>query len=352
MRPTRTLRLAGALLATTMTLAACGGSDDPAITDVAAEEPTSEETAVEDDEPTDAASGTVAFEHLAGTTEVPVDPQRIVTLSDQNALLPLLELGVEPVASAGRLLEDGTGIFRRVESYDTSDITFVGDFLEPDLEAIAGAQPDLIVGYEFNEEIYDQLSQIAPTVLVQIFDRPFLGALEDFSVLVGREDRHAELLASYEDNVAALVADLPRPPDEIVLSDVRFGGDGTFYTDRGQAVGTVLEDVGFARPEDEAAALADADYSYAESVELLSGRGGADVMLTADFSADGDGEATEIAEMREMPVFQNLDVVERGEFHVFDGGAMVGSAFEKMNNFLGFLRETLVEREPALTPAG
>lgn len=360
MRTTRTQRLTGVLLFTALMLAACGGSAGGSATDAAVDEPASEANVEQsrdeqDDGGQEADDGSVAgatfpFEHVAGTTEVPVDPQRIVTLQDQNALLPLLELGVRPIASAALDNGDGTHTFRRVENHDVEGIEFIGPYGEPDLELIAAQQPDLIVGGEFDEPIYDQLSQIAPTVLIQIFSRPLTDALEDFAVVVGEQETHAELLDDYEQAVADLTADLPRPPEEIVLSQIQFSEDGQFYIPSGQAVGTVLDDVGFARPEPEVAAMADPDYDYS-SFETLTDHD-VDVMLTAEFSADGDGEGAEIEQARQQPVFQGLDVVERGEFHVFDGGEMVGSAFEKMTNFVDFLRETLVERDPALTSGG
>jgi iron complex transport system substrate-binding protein len=357
-----TRTLLAALLAAALTLAACGGTADETGTDpqakgsasgVAPEESGDGGAEAESAAGEGSTSGdTFAFEHVAGTTQVPVDPQRIVTLQDQNALLPLLELGVRPIASAALDNGDGTHTFRRVDNHDVEDIGFVGPYGEPDLELIASQQPDLIIGGEFDAPIYDQLSQIAPTVLIQIFGRPLPEALEDFAAVVGREERHAELVADYEAAVADLVADLPRPPEQIELSVIAFSGDGTFYTEIGQALGTVLDDVGFARPESEAAAIADPDYSYAESLERLSTRDG-DVLLSPDYSADtGGDEAPEIAEVRSSAVFQGLDVVQRGEFHVFDGGDTVGSAFEKMTNFIAVLRSILVDREPTLTATG
>lgn len=133
----------------------------------------------------EAAETTRSVTHAAGTTEVPTDPQRIVTTTDQNALLPLLELGVRPVGSAGLLSPDGSTTFRRTEGVGTSGITFTGAYGEPNLEKVASLQPDLVVGYEFDEDFYDEMSAIAPTVLVQIFDRPLTEALLEFGVLVG-----------------------------------------------------------------------------------------------------------------------------------------------------------------------
>lgn len=180
-------------------LAACGDGDD-------------------DEETPETGSGTRSFEHFAGLTEIPVRAQRIVTLQDQNALLPLLELGVRPVASAGQ--EDGAGghRFRRTESYDTSEIAFVGSFGEPDLELIAAQNPDLIVGNSGYIESYDALSAIAPTVLIEVFERPLTESLHQFADLVGALDRWEELKRNYDAAIEALRSDLPRPPAKISLS--------------------------------------------------------------------------------------------------------------------------------------
>ncbi|MEM1301416.1 MAG: hypothetical protein AAGH17_02440, partial [Pseudomonadota bacterium] len=46
------------------------------------------------------ADGLRSFEHRSGTACVPDNSQRIATLHDQNTLLlPLMEMGVEPVAA-------------------------------------------------------------------------------------------------------------------------------------------------------------------------------------------------------------------------------------------------------------
>jgi iron complex transport system substrate-binding protein len=337
------LRLLAVALTALLTLTACGDgvATDGAATDPAAAPESDTATAAADE----AATRTVT--HAGGTTEIPADPQRIVTLQDQNGLLPLLELGVRPVASAALQLEGGGQRFRRVDGYDTSDIEPVGDYGEPDLEAIAAQRPDLIVGTEFHVEYDAQLSAIAPTVYVQIFERPLPEALAEFAALVGAEDRHAELRAEYEAAIADLIADLPRAPEDISVSWVEFGEPGQFYLPNGQAVGTVLADVGFARPETEAQATAAGTYDE-RSFESITDHE-ADIMISGDFGADdGSGEEPGIVAARAAPLFQALDVVQRGEYHVYDGNAMVGAAYEKMLAFTGFLREVFVEREPTL----
>lgn len=348
---TRRRLLAGTLgLAGSALVAACGSDDDDnsnsagaqpeaTATDVADSEGSSENTPTPEQ---DGDGETRIFSHYFGETEVPVYPQRIVTTQDQNGLLPLLELGVRPIASAALQREDGTFFFRRVESYDVSDIETVGTYGEPDLELIAAQRPDLIVAHEFNEDIYDQLSAIAPTVAIQIFERPLTEVLYDFADLVGKVDRWEELNAEYAEAIEALKEDLPRPAEEIVLSYVQFGNDGTFYIGGNwQATGTVLVDLEIGRPEPQVAPEA---LRETYSLEQLIEHDG-DVMITGDFSGDEGQENPAISAARESPVFQSLDVVQRGEFHVFDGTLTVGSAFEKMSNFIDFLRSILVERQ-------
>jgi len=284
-----------------------------------------------------ASAATRTVEHAAGTTEVPVDPQRIVTTTDQNALLPLLELGVTPVGSAGLVGEDGSTKFRRTEGFDTSEVAFTGAYGEPNLEAVTGLDPDLIVGYELDEEYYADLSRIAPTVLVQIFDRPLTEALEEFAALVGEEEQAGRFRAAYEARIAGLREQLGDRVDTLSVSVLGTGGDpGTFGRgDSGQAVGTVMDDLGLPRTE---AQLAD-DGSQSYSLEQLSTRD-ADVVLVLDFT--GDRQDPGLTALLESPTYQRLAAVQAGQAHVVDGTVTVGAAWARMDAFLDVLEQRLV----------
>ena len=72
---------------------------------------------------------------------VPVHPKRIVSLHDLDITIPLIELGVPPVASHGRTRPDGSHFLRSSGmltgvDFDNSDITFIGT-ADIDIEAIA-----------------------------------------------------------------------------------------------------------------------------------------------------------------------------------------------------------------------
>lgn len=280
---------------------------------------------------------TVALEHSAGVTEVPEQPQRIVTTTDQNALLPLLELGVVPVASAGMVGDGGAESFRRVEGLDTSAVEFTGAYGEPNLEAVAAARPDLIVGYEY-DEAYEEFSAIAPTVFIQIFDRPLTEALLDFAELVGETEQAEERLAAYEARIADLQAALEPVRDELSVSVIAADEPGQFgRADEGQALGTVMADLDLRRPEPEQG-TADPD-AGATSLEQIS-RHDADVVLVVDFSGERQSPGQEA--LMSSPLTGSLAASQAGQLHVIDGTETVGAGWSKMDAFLDELERVLL----------
>ncbi|AQA06807.1 ABC transporter substrate-binding protein [Mycobacterium sp. MS1601] len=113
------------------------------------------------DEP--AADG-VTISHKFGETVVPADPQRVVTVgwTDQDFVLPF---GIVPVASREFFEEYNDYPWVQAATGGTPIPTWGAD--EIDFEAIAAEKPDVIFAiYEtIDQETYDRLSQIAPTVI-------------------------------------------------------------------------------------------------------------------------------------------------------------------------------------------
>jgi iron complex transport system substrate-binding protein len=323
-------------LAASLVVVGCGSddvADDPATApDTTAADTTAADTAAP------AGASTVTFEHSQGTTEVPVDPERIVTTTDQNALLPLLELGVKPVASAGLLADDGTQVFRRTEGFDTSGIEFVGAYGEPNAEAIAAQRPDLIVGYEFDADYYATLSEIAPTVLVQVFDRGLDEALLDFARLVGDEETALGLQADYDARIASLLAELGERRDRLSVSVISSGDPGQFYReDSWQAIGTVMRDLDLLRPPSQ---QGDAGLDETFSLEQLPEHD-ADVVLVIDYS--GEGQDPGLDALLGSSLFDNLAAEQAGQVVLIDGTQAVGAAWARMNRFLDDLERVLLD---------
>jgi iron complex transport system substrate-binding protein len=286
------------------------------------------------------AAATVPFEHSQGVTEVPVSPQRIVTMTDQNALLPLLELGVRPVASTGLLADDGTQVFRRTEGFDTSGIGFVGAYGEANAEAVAAQRPDLIVGYEFDADYYDTLSAIAPTVLVKVFDRGLDEALIDFARLVGKEDSALEQQAEYDARVAALLEGLGDRRERVSMSVISAGDPGQFYReDSWQAIGTVMRDLDLLRPPSQ---QGEAGLDETFSLEQLPEHD-ADVVLVIDYS--GEGQDPGLDALVGSSLYANLAAAQADQTFLIDGSQTVGAAWARMNRFLDDLERILLDPE-------
>jgi iron complex transport system substrate-binding protein len=324
----RALATGALALVLAVAAAACGGAAPVASTTA----PTS------DAAPEAGATRTVT--HFFGTTEVPADPQRIVTpTQDQNALLPLLELGVTPVGSAGHTLDDGTEIFRRTEGYDTSGVEWIGPYGgEVDIEAVAALRPDLIVVEEFTEQpVYDRLSEIAPTVGIQIFGRPLTEALLEFAALVGETEQAEALQAAYDARVAQLLDDLGERRDSMSVSVISAGDPGQFSrADEGQAIGTVMADLDLLRPAPQQGPGGEFETYSLETLDQHD----ADVVLLISYAGEDQDPGQEA--LTSSPTWEGLAAVRAGQAHTIDGLATVGSAWGKMDTFLAELERILL----------
>lgn len=315
-----------------MLLVACA-TTAPAIDSLTPVQP-AEETAANNE----CEDGFRLFVHSAGATCVPENPQRIVTTQDQNALLPLLELGVKPVGSTGQLLQDGSFRFRRVEGFDTGGIEFVGSYGEPNLESIALLQPDLIIGPPHQIDVYDSLSAIAPTVLIDVHNRPLDEALMEFASLVNAEEEATALKAAYEARLAEFLAALGDRREQITISVISPGWEsGQFYNEAAsQATGTVMQALGLLRPTPEQGPEVTRDY---RSIETLPEHD-ADVMIIISYT--GEDQDPLFDEFLNSPILNNLGVARAEQIYVFDGLRMVGAGWSKMNTFIDELERVLL----------
>jgi iron complex transport system substrate-binding protein len=99
--------------------------------------------------------------HALGETTIPATPQRIIAL-EWTYVEDLLALGIQPVGVADI---DGYNNWVQIPVELSADVVDVGTRQSPNLETIAGLAPDLIIAPSFRiAEIYEQLSEIAPTL--------------------------------------------------------------------------------------------------------------------------------------------------------------------------------------------
>lgn len=248
--------------------------------------------------------------HAMGETKVPDAPEQIVTLTNETTETALA-IGIVPVGATSSWY--GNPWYPHLGDR-MSSVAEVGTELAVNLEAVAVLEPDLIIGSrKRDEEIYDQLSAIAPTVLID-----GIGDWEDnFSFVagaLGKDEEGAEALATYTDRVAALRESLgPRKSEN--LSVVRFVPGQIYLYQAGSFLGHVLADVGFTRPspqDEDGLAIA----VGTESIPDMDG----DKLISLTYDT-GDGKGHDLADtVLADPLWAQLDVVQSGNaYHVDDG---------------------------------
>lgn len=244
--------------------------------------------------------------HVMGVTSVPDQPLRVVALTNE-ATEDLLALGIVPV---GAVRSANADLWFDHVAEPLRDTVLVGEELAPDLEVILSLEPDLILGNKKrHEQIYGQLSAIAPTVFVENVTGQWRQNLAFYADAVGRADAGEALLAAYAARVEAIKAALgARVGEKVGL--VRFISGQNYAYNNDSFSGSILRDIGFGRPpaQDKAGL---AEPIGLERVPELDG----DRLLHFSYET-GDGGATKEAETwMASPLWLNLDVVKAGHVH-------------------------------------
>lgn len=158
------------------------------------------------DDATSKAPQTRKVSTVKGEIEIPVEPQRVIGLS---VVYPefLYALGITPVAVQNYHSE--------YPSYLTEpfkDTVKMGIGRTPNFEAILAAQPDVILAPEWwSANDYDQLSEIAPTLLLPAHD-DWRDELRSIGVALDRQEQAEQVIA----DLAAKEAEVRGRLDELV----------------------------------------------------------------------------------------------------------------------------------------
>lgn len=234
-------------------------------------------------------------DHAMGTTEVSQSPSRVVVL-DTVLLDASVALDVAPVGAA---LVAGTEALPEYLGDSMDQVEDVGAIEEPSLEAIAELEPDLILSAKTrHENIYEELSRIAPTVFVEAPGGDWQGSVELVGEALDADDRATELLSEYEDRTREvresldaddITAHIIRPRDD---GQLRLYGPETF-------TGDVISDLGFEIPEQQWDTDGIVEISSEHAVDVEADH----LFISSDPSAPGISESAH-------------DVLESGADHV------------------------------------
>ncbi|MBM7078799.1 iron-siderophore ABC transporter substrate-binding protein [Micromonospora humida] len=319
MRPTRLLTGIVAV-ATTLALAACGGSSGA------------------DEKPAASGSATATFPltvtHALGTTTIAKKPERVATVNWANHEVPLA-LGVVPVgyAKANFGDEDGDGLLpwdaARLKELGASTPVLFDETDGIDFEAVADTRPDVILAaYSgLTRQDYDTLSKIAPVVAYPqapwatswrdsiTLESKALGLAAEGDALIAKIEKQMKDEAARYPKLAGRSAMFLTHLDPTDLSKI------SFYTTNDTRA-QFFTDLGMTHPQSIAKASATTkEFSLTQSAEQVQNLSDVDIIVTY-----GDADGTTLATLQKDPLLSKIPAIRRGSFVSLPGSTPVATA--------------------------
>lgn len=229
-----------------LVLGAC--STTPSATPAPTQAPTAAPSAEATPEPTEAPQETpaapaqITVKHDLGETTLTTNPQRVVVFD--FGTLDVLDFAGIDVVGIGK----GGAMPESLAKYSEAPYEVVGSLHEPDFEKVNELQPDLILIGARASTAYDELTKIAPTVLMSLPGATYMDTFKaNVNILTQIFPDKAELLntqfASIEtaiEGVAATVKEKGYTALVIMANDGEFSVFG-----EGSRFGMVYENLGF-----------------------------------------------------------------------------------------------------------
>jgi iron complex transport system substrate-binding protein len=307
---TKTMLAVNFMLVFMLLMGACslgGGSTSPS----ASGEPVVSQSANTSPAPspvqTKQSSYPLTIKHLKGDAALEHKPQRIAVLDTQyvDQLVALNEQPAGSVKAAGAKADFPDYLTDRL-----TDVKVLGTYQEPNLEAILAMSPDLIICTEFHEGIYESLSKIATTVMLER-NEDWRDVLVTFGKIMDKEEEAQQALQAYKDKTAKLTADLAaklngqsvaliRPRDNIIR----------VHTPEHRTGAILYQDLGMTIPKQVAEAD---DTSYNISLEGL-----ADVKADHYFLLTDDMFKGLVEEFRNTETWKSLEPVKQNRVYTVD----------------------------------
>ncbi|MBM7572757.1 ABC transporter substrate-binding protein [Aquibacillus albus] len=302
-------------LSLVLALVGCGnqeaeGNEDADQTENNQEAENNQEDETNEEEQAAETENVRTIEHAMGTTEIDGTPERIVTLY-QGANDAAIALGVTPVGIVESWIEQPVYKYLRDE---LSEVPIVGLETQPNLEEIAKLNPDLIIASKLrHEEVYDQLSQIAPTVSHETVFK-YKETVELMGSAMNIEDKADEVLSAWDERVTDLSGKLEEKLGDqwpLNVSVLNFREDHARIYNTGFA-GSILDELGFTRPENQQIDDAVTMLNDKESITEMN----ADVFYI--FMDDSEAVQQTYEEWTNHPLWADLDAVKADQVYQVD----------------------------------
>jgi iron complex transport system substrate-binding protein len=273
--------------------------------------------------------------HAGGETQVPLNPERVVTIHSSH-LDNAVALGVVPVGAG--VLEGGTLTYSHPEYLHEalSEVTPIGNWSTPSFEAILALAPDLILANAFHEEIYEQLSRIAPTIIAEATG---VAGLRETAKVLGRTEQAEAVIADYERTVKEAqeaLAEVIQNGERVAFLRVSARDSIRVYgvpEDRVDGTGYLLHTVLGLTP----APLVPNEWLTQISLEVLPELGADHLFVMADDEAVLD-------EIAVTPLWNTIPAVQQGQVYPVSYGMWQGAGrVQGMKYFVAHVTKSLTD---------
>lgn len=257
------------------------------------------------------------IEHAAGVTCIPEKVQRLVTLDDasfQNAIA----LGIQPV---GSVISDYSSYLHNKFVH----VKNIGNNSEPNLESILALNPDLILGFDYRQYIYDIASKIAPTVLLTFeHSGQWKEVFNNISVALGKRKTAQQVMENYYRRLEEFKQQIGNDLSKIKVSVVRVYPTNINLYLLDSFCGTVLQDAGLSRPESQNFTAPQAKKLFGNPIQMSIGnelieKADGDVIFiwTAENSTQENQTAKKkLDQLNSNPLWQNLKAVQNNKVYL------------------------------------
>lgn len=204
----------------------------------------------------------VTVVHAQGETVVPANPEKVIAF-DMASVDSLTTLGV---TIAG--LPKGTTFAGMFEQFNDDAYVNVGTLFEPDYEAVAALEPDLIIVSNRSSTVYPDLAKIAPTIDMTGQSGDVIEDLKAsvgiFAAIFGKEAEAEAALTAVDAKVEELKAGVDTSQTALVV--MTSGGSVTALAPGGIRGGLIYQNLGLQPPIED---LEAATHGEAISFEFL-----------------------------------------------------------------------------------
>ncbi len=242
--------------------------------------------------------------------KVPAHPERVVTLTQED-LDAVLALGVKPVG-----ITNGQGLDKppayladKVEGIDV-----VGNLLQPVMDKVVAAKPDLILAGDMqDEQVLKQLREITPaTVVTMAPTDDWKLTLRGIGNAVNALPKANKVIAAHES--AAKAAGMKLGANKgAEVSIVRWNPDGPSWMENKQFASGVALEMGLKRPKNQ---NKDGNaHTPSLSLEKINEIDG-DWLFLSTLTSDGEKA---LKDVQKKPAYKDLGAVEKKHVVTVDG---------------------------------